>query len=289
MDGSVGDGHYTYHNYPDAPNVTETQSISSCPEAVNSTVNQYGMDYYSIACAGDYTLTFNGSTVARLLPVNASSVRYMFWSNRGDESDMTLTREFDFSGVSGPIDMSFALWHDLETDYDYAYLEASTDGDTWKILKSTSSTDDDPTGASFGWAYNGQTNGWMTEEVDLSEFTGQKVQLRFEYVTDAALNGEGLLLDDVRIDAIGYQEDFETDDGGWEAAGFVRVENVLPQTYRLAIITRGDTTTVTHIELNPDQTAEIPLSLDQGEEAVLIVAGTTRFTRLPAAYEIEIK
>jgi hypothetical protein len=202
---------------------------------------------------------------------------------------MTLTREFDLTNASGPVNMSFALWYDLETDYDYAYLEASTDGKTWEFLKTASSTDDNPTGASFGWAYNGQTNGWRNEEVDLSKFAGKKVQIRFEYITDAALNGEGLLLDDVRIDAINYKEDFETGDGGWQGAGFVRIENVLPQTYRLALITKGATTTVIPIQLNPDQTADIPLSLKSGEEAVLVVTGTTRFTRLPAAYQIDIK
>jgi hypothetical protein len=289
MDPSVENGRYTYKNYPDAPRVTAVESISNCPGSVKSTVNQYGMDYYSITCAGDYTLRFNGSTVVDLLPVDSSPGDYMFWSNRGDESDMTLTREFDFTGVNGPITMSFTMWHDIETDYDYAYLQASTDDETWQILKSSSSTDEDPTGASYGWAYNGQTNGWITAEVDLSQFAGQNVQLRFEYITDAALNGEGLLLDDVHIDAIDYQENFETGDGGWEGDGFVRVENVLPQTYRLALITKGNTTTVTHVELNPDQTTEIPLSLQPGEEAVLVVAGTTRFTRLPAAYEITIE
>jgi predicted component of type VI protein secretion system len=69
----------------------------------------------------------------------------------------------------------------------------------------------------------------------------------------------------------------------------VRVENILPQTYRLALVIKGDTTTVTQIALNPDQTADIPLSLKSGEEALLVVAGTTRYTRLPAAYQIEIK
>ena len=36
------------------------------------------------------------------------------------------------------------------------------------------------------------------EEVDLSQFAGKKVQIRFEYITDAAINGEGFLLDDVQ-------------------------------------------------------------------------------------------
>jgi len=289
MDGSVGDGRYQYKNYPSAPLATTSESISSCPQSTGGSVNQYGIDYYTINCAGDYTLHFTGSTIIGLLPVDAHSGNYSFWSNRGDESDMTLTREFDFTNVSGPINMSFAMWYDLETDYDYVFLETSTDGETWQILTTPSGTDKDPSGNSYGWGYNGQTNDWKTEEIDLSQFAGQKVQVRFEYVTDAALNGEGFLLDDVQIDAINYKSDFEADDGGWEAAGFARVENVLPQTYRLSLITKGDTTTVTQIPLNPDQTAEIPLSLGSGDEAVLVVTGTTRFTRLPTAYQIEIK
>src|SRR6185295_1606245 len=117
--------------------------------------------------------------------------------------------------------------YDLETDYDYVFLETSTDGATWQILTTPSGTDKDPSGNSYGWGYNGQTNGWNTEEVDLSEFAGQKVQIRFEYVTDAALNGEGFLLDDVQVDAAGYSSDFEADGAGWIPSGFVRVENVL--------------------------------------------------------------
>ena len=217
MDGSVGDGRYQYKNYPSAPLATTSKSISSCPQSTGGSVNQYGIDYYTINCAGDYTLHFTGSTIIGLLPVDAHSGNYSFWSNRGDESDMTLTREFDFTNVSGPINMSFAMWYDLETDYDYVFLETSTDGETWQILTTPSGTDKDPSGNSYGWGYNGQTNDWKTEEIDLSQFAGQKVQVRFEYVTDAALNGEGFLLDDVQVDAINYKSDFEADNGGREA------------------------------------------------------------------------
>ena len=85
-----------------------------------------------------------------LLPTDANSGKYTFWSNRGDESDMTLTREFDFTSVSAPISLSFSMWYDLETDYDYVFLEASTDGgETWQILTTPSGTDEDPTGNSL--------------------------------------------------------------------------------------------------------------------------------------------
>ena len=288
-DGSVGDGRYTYHNYPDAPEYTPIDYISSCPQSFGSSVNQYGIDYYTINCPGDHTLHFTGSTVAGLLPIDAHSGDYAFWSNKGDESDMTLTREFDFTGVNGPINLNYWTWYDIEEDWDYLHLAASTDGQIWEIITTPSGTDYDPSGASYGWSYTGQSNGWILEEIDISQFAGQKVQIRFEYITDAAVNGEGFLLDDISVDAINYQTDFEADDGGWIPKGFARVENLLPQTYRLALIIKGDTTTVTQIPLNADQSAEIPLSLNSGEEAILIVTGNTRFTRLPAAYQIEIK
>jgi immune inhibitor A len=289
-DGTVGDGRYTYHNYPDAPQTSDTDVITTCPQPIlPRQVSQHGIDYINITCQGDFTLRFSGSTVTKLLPTDVHSGSYAFWSNKGDVSNMTLTREFDFTNVSGPIELSYWTWYIIEENWDYLHVEASTDGETWEILTTPSGTSDDPSGNSYGWGYTGSTGDWIQERIDLSQFAGQEVQIRFEYVTDAAVHEEGFLLDDVQIDAINYQEDFESGDGDWEAEGFVRIENVLPQTYRLALITKGDTTTVTHIQLNADQTAEIPLSLNAGEEAVLIVAGTTRFTRLPAAYEFEIK
>ena len=148
----------------------------------------------------------------------------------------------------------------------------------------------DTTGMLYGWGYNGAPNNWIQEEVDLSQYAGKKVQVRFEYVTDAAVTGEGFLLDDVSVEAANYQSDFETDDGGWTAEGFSRVQNIIPQTFRLSLITKGaNGTTVEAIELSSDQSAEIPLSLENGEEAVLVVTGTTRYTRKSTAYQIEIK
>jgi len=291
LDGSVGDGRYIYHNYASAPQTYATETINDCPaDNIGRTVSQYGVDYIRIDCRGDYTLSFEGSTVARLLPENPYSGDYAFWSNKGDESDMSLTREFDFTNVSGPITFSFRTWYDLEEDYDYLYFEVSEDGEVWEIIATPSGTDEDPSGNSYGWAYNGVTNGWIQEDIDLSEYAGKDIFVRFEYVTDAAVNGEGMLIDDVSVDAINYFTDFETDDGGWTADGFVRVENVLPQTYRLALIKEGATTTVEMIDISEDQTAEIPISIGGDVDSVtLVVSGTTRFTREVGSYTVNIR
>ncbi len=294
-DGSVGDGRFVYHNYKDSPQASATETISACPQStLDHSVNQYGADYIKITCSGDHALTFSGSTLTGLLPADPHSGKYAFWSNKGDSSDMTLTRQFDLTNVSGPVDFSYWTWYDLEKGYDYLYLEASTDGQNWSILKTPSCTNKDKSGNAYGCGYNGRSGGgnsaqWINEKIDLSDYAGQKVQLRFEYVTDAAVNGEGLLLDDLSITAINYSSDLEADDGGWQANGFARIENALPQTFRLALIVKGDKTSVQNIAINADQTAEIPLSLKSGQSAVLVVTGTQRFTRLPAGYTIEIK
>src|SRR4030095_16176760 len=106
--------------------------------------------YIDIACSGDYSLSFTGSTLAGLLPVDAHSGTHAFWSNKGDQSDMLLTREFDFTNASAPIVFSYSTWYDLEQDYDYLYLEASTDGKTWQIVTTPSGTDQDKSGNSYG-------------------------------------------------------------------------------------------------------------------------------------------
>ncbi len=296
QDGKVGDGRYVYHNYPNAPKADPTQTIGNCPQSpMNRSVNQYGAEYIEINCAGNYTLSFQGSTLAKLLPTDMHSGKYAFWSNKGDSSDMTLTREFDLTNVTGPAQFSYWTWYDIEKGYDYVYLETSTDGQSWQIIKTPSCFNNDTSGNAYGCGYTAMSGGgdnaqWINESVDLSQYDGKKVQLRFEYVTDAAVNGEGFLLDDVSFPAANYSSDFEADDGGWQANGFARVENALPQTFRLALILQGsDQTTVQNIALNSDESADIPLSLKSGEDAVLVVTGTQRFTRQMAGFTISVR
>jgi immune inhibitor A len=293
QDASVSDGRYTYHNYPAAPRAHDTEGIATCPlNPATRTVNQYGVDYLRINCAGSYTLHFEGATSTRLLPADPHSGSYAFWSNKGDESDMTLTHEFDLTGVSGPVAMSYWTWYDIEKDFDYVFVETSTDGKHWKILTTPSGTDSNPNGASYGWGYTDLSNGWIQESVDLSQFAGQKVSVRFEYLTDPGVNGEGFLLDDVTVPAINYSTDFETDDSSWQAAGFVRIENTLPQTFRLALITQAaNGTTVQIIAVAADQSTDIPLTIGENgvQDVVLVVTGTTRFTRELAPYQFSIR
>jgi hypothetical protein len=258
-------------------------------------VNQYGIDFIRIECQTPQTLTFDGTTLVTVVEGEAHSGDYSVWSNRGDHSNMTFSRTFDFSDVSGEIDFDYWVWYDIEEDWDYLYLVASADGgETWEILATPSSTDTDPTGNSYGWAYTGKSGGgtesaWIRESVDLSRFAGQEVILQFEYVTDAAVNGEGLLLDDLSIDAIGYSEDFESGYGGWEAAGFVRLYNSIPQPYIVLIVEYGDEIVVREVLLDEMRHAEVPIDFSRDmREIALIVIGASRYTWTSAPYRFSL-
>ena len=288
-------GRYAYGNYSNLPRFHATETIEECPTSQQErTVSQYGVDYISLTCEGDYTLRFSGETQVNVLPADPHSGDYVFWSNKGDHSDMTLTRTFDFTSHDAPLTLTYWTWYDLEVDYDYLFLEASTDGENWVILQTPSGTDEDPSGNSYGWGYNGLSGGnksWIQEEVDISQFAGQEVQIRFEYITDAAVNGEGFLLDDISIPETGYSVNFEADSGGWDSAGFVRIQNVLPQTYRLALLHLGDSPQIEYLTLPVGNELDIPISIGNGnpDEIILIVTGTTRFTRQTADYTFQLE
>ena len=288
LNPSVENGRYTYTSYtPFTINPTET--ISACPATKVKDVYQFGVDYIKIDCPGDHILSFAGVQEVKILPTDAYSGDYVFWSNMGDESNMSLTQEFDFTNTSAPIELSYKTWYELEEDYDYIFLSASVDGKKWQIIETSSCVTDNPSGNSYGCGYNGQSGKWLDENINLSQFAGQKVTLRFDYVTDAAVNGVGLYIDDIRIDAIDYFTDFETDEGGWIGEGFVRVQNYLPQTYMITLIEIGVQTTVTHIELSSENSANIEISIGgEIDEVILVISGVTPFTRQKAIYQYEI-
>ena len=115
--------------------------------------------------------------------------------------------------------------------------------------------------------------------------------MRFEYITDAAVNGEGLLIDDMSMAAIDYYTDFETDDGGWVAEGFVRTRNLLPQTYVLTLVIydNSDQVRVEKVALSASNQASVALDFTDIDRVYVLVSGTTRHTRTPAEYTIEFE
>jgi immune inhibitor A len=290
----LGDGRYGYGRI-DPPEFALAAQYGGTdyPVSVETTVHQYGTDYVELSGGEGVTFRFEGSTQIGLVDTQAHSGQYLWWSNRGDDSDMSLTRGFDLRGVEGAT-LGYWCWYDIEEDWDYAYVEVSTDGgQTWEILTTPSGTPTNPNGNSFGWGYTGRSGGseaeWIREEVDLSGYAGREVLVRFEYVTDDAVNRPGFALDDVEIEEIGYAADLEEDGGGWEAAGFIRHANVLPQRWLVQMVVYGAEMRVERLEVGPDQTGEweVPLGGDV-RRAVIAISALAPVTTEPASYRYEI-
>ena len=183
----------------------------------DGTVHQFAADYIEVDEPG--TFAFDGAETVPLLADQPHSGSGQWWSARGDSIDTTLTREVDLTGVDSAT-LHFWTWFDIEKWYDYGYVEVSTDGgETWQVLPGRQTTEEDPVRQAYGPGYTGKSGGgdtpeWVEESIDLSAFAGQKVLLRFEYVTDGGLNTPGWAIDDVSIPEIGLSDDAESD-GDW--------------------------------------------------------------------------
>jgi immune inhibitor A len=295
-DPDLSDGRFGYREIDVPPLVIETTyRKSDYPVSESSTVHQHGTDYVELHGEQPLEFRFTGSTQIGLVDTIAHSGSYFWWSNRGDDSDMMLTRGFDLSGVSAAT-LEFWMWYDLEEDWDYAYVEISTDGgETWEILTTPSGTSTNPNGNSFGWAYTGRSGGgktaeWIQEQVDLSKYAGQEVLIRFEHITDLAVNRPGFVVDDVAVPEIGYFSDFEEGEDGWEPAGFIRHANVLPQRWVVQLILFGPETTVQRLELNEDQAGEWVIPLDRRtDQAVIAISGLAPVTTELGSYGYEVR
>jgi immune inhibitor A len=293
-DPNIDQGQYSYTTImPPQFGPTLQLRQSNYPTQKEYTVSQYGTDYMELRGRGDVQVDFAGSTVVGLANTNAHSGKYMWWGERVDSSDTSLTREFDLTSVQNAT-LTFWTWYDVEKDFDYAFVEASTDGQHWKTLPGQSTTNDDPNGANYGNGYTSKSGTtdknapakWIQEKIDLSEYAGKKVQVRFEYLTDAAVTHAGFFVDDIQIPEINYRDDAESGDGGWVAHGFIRLANVLPQQWLVQLITVSNAeTTVEKLPIAGDQTGHWTVNLGGDvDHAVLTISGLTPVTTEPARY-----
>ncbi|RLC67836.1 MAG: hypothetical protein DRI48_01210, partial [Chloroflexi bacterium] len=267
----------------------------SYPVTVESSVQQFGADYILLRGNADLRIQFSGANTTPLLGVAPHSGRFFWWSNRADESLTTLTRSFDLSAVEQAT-LSYWAWYDVEAGYDYVTVEASADGgEHWQFLPTLSGTGDDPYGNNPGWGYTGRSGdppGWIQEAVDLSPYTGGPVVVRFAYLTDGAVTGPGFLLDDVAIPEIGYADDVEAGECGWEPDGFIRSDDAVPQRYLALLIGLGEgSVTVERLPVEQGNVAvwKAPLDSQSWQEAVLVLSGLAPRTAHPAFYHLTIE
>jgi hypothetical protein len=290
QDPNLEEGLWGYRDFSPGQ-VSLTKLYRVYPQSEQTTVYQYGGDYIELTGFGDVTVEFTGSTQVAVVENEAHSGRYQWYSHRGDDTNTRLTRAFDLSTVEKAT-LSYATWYDIESDWDYGYVEISTNGGTsWTILQTPHSATTNPSGNAYGPGYTGQSEGWLEESLDLTPYTGQEVLIRFEYVSDDAVNRPGWTIDDLGIPEIGFSDDVETELNDWQAEGFIRMDNVLPQRFTVQVIEIGpDLTTVRPLALDETNSGTLTIT-DLGnrvERAILIISGLTPVTSQPASYEYRL-
>ena len=282
----VGDGRYYYQSLrlPQRPT-----TISLMPDNPQTdTVHEYGAQYLSLLNAGTYTLTFHGQPTMPLLPNPPPGGPWMWWSYNEPRGAARLERTIDLSTASRSR-LTFRAWWDIQQDADLLHILISSDGgNTWKTVPASSTSK-----CSFGgFCYSGQSQGWHTEQVDLSAFDGQTIQLRFEYLTRVADPGAGMFLTDFHLDAAGFADDVQHGDNGWQANGFMRVTQTVPQHWALNVITRSTPPQV--IPLTPDSsengvfTFTVPPVSGSNAGAVIAVGAMAPFVQGSASYSLTV-
>ena len=103
---------------------------------------------------------------------------------------------FDLSTLIQPV-LSFSHLFDIEQDYDYTWVEYSTDGKVWKKLGTS--------GSGTNWYDNAGSNNWRVSKIkwhvasiDIPVITGN-MRFRIVMMSDGGVNYEGIGIDDIHV------------------------------------------------------------------------------------------
>lgn len=262
-------------------------AIKFAPSEQAASLPQMGVHYIDLRLDGPATLTFAGDTVAPLLPAPPPSGETAWFAPAQENVSAHLTREFDLSGLEQAT-LSFWAWYDLRYDTDAAYVTVSTDGGaTWQALPLRNGR-----AAEYGSGLSGRSvdragaakGGWVEETISLDDYAGQRILVRFELLTYGASEVTGLALDAIRVlELPGSGED----EGAWQAVGFVRTGQWLPQQWSVHYIRAGERPEVEELTLN--ELNQGVWRLDLGPEGgTLAIAALTPYVLEDAQYWLSV-
>ncbi|MBT2723564.1 immune inhibitor A domain-containing protein [Bacillus sp. ISL-46] len=142
-------------------------------------------------------------------PVNTpASGSFEFWGGQKDEMDTNMVTDVDLTGKNSAT-LTFDAWYDIEEQWDFAFVQVSTDdGATWNSLGNSNTRSDVvaegyPTILNSMPGFSGNSNGWQAQSFDLSEYKGQKIKLRLRYATDWGTSNIGFFADNLKVVADG--------------------------------------------------------------------------------------
>lgn len=274
------------YGYADLDVRASTTKTINGYDKVESEIPQYSVEYIELASLpGPVRLTFRGPTKTALLPTGVGN-NGCWWSNSGDSISSTLTRTIDLRGQNRA-SLSYQVWYQIEKDWDYGYVQVSADqGRTWEILATPNTSPENPIGNSFGTGYTGDSRGWVDESIDISSYAGQEIQIRFQYVTDDAVNGAGLCFRNISVPEAGLTRT----DTIWQSAGFVLINNLVKQDYVVQVIQIDQDNQVSTIQLDQNNAGEIVIDSPQTPDRLVVaVSALAPLTLQPAPFTLMVE
>jgi hypothetical protein len=121
--------------------------------------------------------------------------------NNNIDKKITMNNAVDLSNAIGA-NMSFWGKWEIEGNWDYVQVEVSNDGGTsWtpQCGKYTNLGVPDQNAANGEPLYDGFQTTWVKEEIDLSDYLGSSILVRFQIVSDGGVREEGFFFDDFEI------------------------------------------------------------------------------------------
>ncbi|MBL8147902.1 MAG: immune inhibitor A [Anaerolineae bacterium] len=159
----IGDGRFMQTVAPVGDGqILRAERLEAGGKALGQTVQPYGVDAYAYQSAAGETVTvrFRGDDSNSLLrlPTGQEHDDVFFWSGRAPDTNPTLTRALDLTGVEAA-ELTFDAAWDLSAGWDYSYVSASADGgQTWTILPAMDSSASNPQGLDYGPGFTGVSN-----------------------------------------------------------------------------------------------------------------------------------
>lgn len=264
-------------------------SLNSFPAEHKGRLPQYATDYIALDVRGADKLLARlwQEPEARLFGGAADQGGSFVYAVPADYGNNRLTRAFNFD-TSEEVLLEFRLRYDLARDREFAYVAYSVDkGDTWRTLRGKYSRRSNVYGQYYTYGYTDDPRYWRREEIDLSGFAPGEVLLRFELLSEFDTSYRGVAIDEIRIRAIDFYEDFESPDDAWVAEGWIYTDNRLPNNTWLQVV--QDTGDHLHISRTLVTGAgELSVDLLPGvSQALVAVSPVVPQTGLPTEYELE--
>ncbi len=116
-------------------------------------------------------------------------------------SNYTLDTLIDLSDVTFAQLKFYAQW-EVELGYDYAQVQARVPGGAWQALCGKYTKPGSGNQDQGQPLYDGNSNGWVKEEIDLGTFVGDTIQVRFRLISDNFVEGDGFYFDDLEVLAL---------------------------------------------------------------------------------------